>query len=201
MLQKLHQQWSMIFIVFLSFLGLCFINIISNEILGYPDRRFYYSTGNESLKSAIVTFDARYTEEKVVRFLRRVVSQCFSIDLETASSIQEQQNSNKYFACVNNNFARLAAGSLYNAFPTDKLIEDITNSESALNAIVATNPVLIDRNEPGDPLKWVFSVPITTTIQSLSSDQTTSFVGVFTVTPNPEAFNDSKLSISRVVFQ
>lgn len=184
----------------LSVIGLLFINSISNEILGKPSRIFVYRTVDGSAVRANVSFNPRYNDEKVSRFLHRVVDRCFSIDINSAQLLLAGEADNPFMKCVNDHFSPLAASTLYNSYPQDKLVETVAETEASANAVVALPPVLIDRNKPDASLKWVFSVPITVTIQSVSADQTTSFVAIFTVVPDSNAHNPSNLTVSKAEF-
>lgn len=172
---------------------------IGNAINGSPDREYFYRTNNQYVR-AIVTPNPRYNDAKVLRFVHRVVSRCFSIDYESVKKLDDGDDNNNYFKCVNQYFAPLAASSLYANYPSNGHIEAVLASEANTYAILPFPPLIIARNKPDETFKWVVNVPITFTIQSVSSDQTTSISANFEITPMLGADNPSDLIITKVNF-
>jgi len=194
------QDWPFIFAIFVSILLLFKLHSFSEQLLGNPERVFVYKESDGSYVRANVSPNPRYTDAKVSRFLRRMVSSCYAIDYDTALKLNGGESENDYAKCINKHFAPIAANSLYNVFPSDNLLEAILASQGRADTVIPYSPVLISRNAPGTDFYWDFEVPMVITIQSVSGDQTSSFVAVYKVIPDPRADNPSSLLIDKVNF-
>lgn len=194
-------DWPYWLAILLSIFFLFKISAFRHDLLGNPERVFVYEQNDGTYRKAYVSQNPRYTDLKVIRFLRRMVSSCYSIDFKTAESIQEGNSANDYGRCVYKHFAPIAAYSLFNVYPTDSLLDAIVKSEGRADTVVPYNPIVIKRNKPEKPLVWVVEVPMMVTVQSLSGDQTTSFIAYYTVIPDERANNPSSLLIENVVFR
>ena len=201
LIRILKFDWPFVLAIVLSVLAIFKLSDFNEELLGNPDRVFLYSDGNGGYSRAFVSRDPRYTDEKVVRFLRRMVSSCYTVDYKTAQHLMNGERDNDYANCIDKHFAPIAATSLFNVYPTDPMIEAILMSEGKANVVVPYDPIVTLKNKPGKPLVWVVEVPIMVTVQSVSGDQTTSFIAHYTVLPEPRADNASSLLIDRVVFR
>ncbi|MDA0146280.1 DotI/IcmL/TraM family protein [Vibrio sp. RW] len=199
-LKNIKQDWPYILAICVSVILLVKISNFSGYLLGSPERVFVYKESNGNYKRANVSANPRYTDAKVSRFLRRMVSSCYAIDFDTASAIDNGVSENAYGDCINRHFAPVAANSLYYVFPSDTLLDAIMRSQGRADAVVPYSPVLISRNGLGSDLFWEFEVPMVVTVQSVSTDQTSSFIAIYRVVPDARADNPSSLLIEKVTF-
>ncbi|KAB0482399.1 hypothetical protein F7Q91_03050 [Vibrio chagasii] len=200
-LKLAKMDWPYWVAITLSIFFLFKIDAFRHDLLGNPERAFVYVNNDGSYTKAYVSQNPRYTDLKVIRFLRRMASSCYSIDYDTAESIQNGIAVNDYGDCVYKHFAPIAAYSLFQVYPTDSLLDAIISSEGRADTVVPYNPIVIQRNKPEDPLLWVVEVPMMVTVQTLSGDETTSFIAYYTVIPDERANNPSSLLIENVVFK
>lgn len=194
------EDYPFIIAIAISLIVLSKIHTFREHLLGSPERVFVYKELNGQYTKANVSANPRYTDAKVARFLRRMISSCYAIDYDTAKNINDGISDNKYGQCVERHFAPVAATSLYSVFPTDRLVEAIIFSQGRADTVVPYSPVLLSRNALGSPLFWDFEVPMMITIQSVSGDESTSFIAVYRVVPDPRADNPSSLLIEKVTF-
>lgn len=172
---------------------------IRDTLLGQSERHFYYSAEGGYIE-AHSSKNPRFNDSKTIAFAERVVGECLSVDVASALAISDGDASNGLIKCVHSNFLPIAASSLFKIYPSDNLIEVIIDADAKAFAVVPYPASIISRNKPNEKLKWVIMVPITVTVQSLSTDQTTSFLIKLTIIPDITAPNPSNLIISRASF-
>lgn len=198
--KRFCEDYPFIIAIAISFIVLSKIHTFSGHLLGTPERVFVYKEIDGQYTKANVSANPRYTDDKVARFLRRMISSCYAIEYETANHINNGVSENEYGQCIERHFAPVAAKSLYTVFPTDRLLEAILFSQGRADTVVPYSPVLLSRNALGSPLFWDFEVPMLITIQSVSGDESSSFIAIYRVVPDPRADNPSSLLIEKVTF-
>ncbi|MBE3657743.1 hypothetical protein BOO92_13760 [Vibrio navarrensis] len=190
----------MILVTGSSFLALYFVFAIRSTLLGYSERYFYFETAEGTYKQAYASPNPRHNDSKALAFVERVIGDCFSIDVTTAQKISDGDSDNRLSKCIQSNLLPLAATSLFSLYPSDNLIDVILSAEAQAYAVTPYQPAIVSRNAPSAPLRWTILAPVTVTIQSLSTDQTSSFLLEFTIVPDASAPNPSNLIISQVRF-
>lgn len=184
----------------ISIVGVMMLMGISSVILDYPYRSFMFAGGDGVVRTHSGA-NPRYTDKKVLRFARKAVSQCFSVDIESAVAIIDGDEDNRFMNCLDSYFADLASLTVRKVYPDDNLLSIIKTAQAPVFAVVPMEPVIVGRERIGDDRTfWVVTMPVTTTIQSLSASDSASFMVDLTILPDPGALNPSSLIIGHVKF-